>query len=95
MTNPIRILVADDHPIFREGLKKVIERDAQLHVVGEAADGIEAIAQLTALLPDVAVLDLDMPGQDGFAVVRALQQSKLDVKVIFLTMHNSEATFQR
>jgi DNA-binding NarL/FixJ family response regulator len=91
--NPIHIFIADDHPIFREGLKKIIERDTQLQVVGEAEDGEVAIAQLAELRPDVAVLDMDMPGKDGFAVARAAQEKRLTVKVIFLTMHNNEAIF--
>jgi DNA-binding NarL/FixJ family response regulator len=91
--SPIRIVIADDHPIFREGLKKIIERDPQFTVIGEAEDGDGAIARLIELQPDVAVLDLDMPGQDGFAVVRAAQAARLAVKIILLTMHNNETVF--
>ncbi len=89
----IHILIADDHPIFREGLKKVITRDARLQVVGEAEDGRAALEQIRALQPQVAVLDVDMPGQDGFAVLKAIQSERLSVRVIFLTMHNNETLF--
>lgn len=87
------IIIADDHPIFRRGLRLVIESDPQLKVIAEADDGALALAAIQTHQPHIAVLDLDMPELDGLGVVRAMRQQQLPTAVVFLTMHKDEATF--
>ena len=89
----ITILIADDHPIFRRGLRQVIETDSRLKVVAEASDGEAAIAYLRDLQPQVAILDIDMPGKDGFAIAEYVRAHALPIGVIFLTMHADEQIF--
>ncbi|MDQ4121918.1 MAG: response regulator transcription factor [Acidobacteriota bacterium] len=95
MTAQIKVFIADDHPIFRRGLAQTLKEVSDFSIVGEADEGVSALAQIRALLPDVAVLDIDMPGQGGFEIARAIEQEKLPVRVIFLTMHNSETLLDR
>ena len=90
MQKQINVLIADDHPIFRSGLRLIIEADSLLRVVGEAEDGESALASIRTLHPDVAVLDIDMPPPDGLAVARQVRTEGLPVETIFLTMHNEE-----
>lgn len=87
MTRVITVLIADDHPIFRTGLRQVIETDAAVRVVAEAGNGDEALATIGSVSPDVAVLDIDMPGRDGLDVARALRDRRSATRVIFLTLH--------
>jgi DNA-binding NarL/FixJ family response regulator len=93
MSKEIRIVLADDHPIFRQGLRQVIAAAPGLEVVGEAGDGAAALSCIETTRPDVAILDVDMPGQDGFAVAQEIINRKLPVAVIFLTMHRKESLF--
>lgn len=95
MADEIRILIADDHPIFRDGLRQLIEKEPGFRVVAEAADGNAALELLKAELPAIAVLDLDMPGLDGFAVAEQVQKLVLPVQIIILTMHKDELHLNR
>ena len=87
MAPGITVLIADDHPIFRTGLRQVIESDPAVRVVAEAGNGDEALATIESVGPDVAVLDIDMPGRDGLDVARALRDQRSATRVIFLTLH--------
>jgi DNA-binding NarL/FixJ family response regulator len=89
----IRLVIADDHPIVRQGLRQAIERDAGLQVLAEAGNGREALERIAALRPQVALLDIDMPGMDGFNVARQLRQQGIAVEIIFLTIHCEEEYF--
>lgn len=95
MTNEITLIIADDHPIVRQGLRQVIEREADLKVIAEADDGVAALEQIETLKPDVAVLDVDMPRMDGLELLRALRERAETVAVIMLTVHREEAFFNR
>ena len=81
----VRILVADDHPIFRDGLRKLLEAEKDFRVIGEASDGGEAIEMAERLKPDVLLLDLAMPRVPGLEAVRELRNSVEAIKVIVLT----------
>ena len=93
MSEKINIIIADDHPIVRGGLKQAIESDSNLIVLGEANNGEEAISLIEELSPEIAVLDIDMPQMDGFAAAREIQKRRLAVKIIFLTIHSEEDLF--
>src|SRR5208337_4251707 len=90
MLTPIRVYIVDDHPIFRHGLRQAIEHDPRLRVVGEAGEGAAALQQIKTLRPDVADLDIEMPGGDGLDVARALQAFQPPIPAIVLTMHKDE-----
>jgi len=94
METQIKIVMADDHPIVRQGLRKIIETDKNLLIVAEAGDGKAALDSIEEHRPQVAVLDIDMPGMDGFAVVREMQKRRIEAEVVFLTMLDEEETFQ-
>lgn len=89
----IRILFADDHPIFRQGLRQVLESDSRLAVVGEVSDGASALEQIKLLKPDIALLDLDLPKLNGLDLVPLLQNLKPPVDVVVLTMCKEESIF--
>ncbi|HEY6849523.1 MAG TPA: response regulator transcription factor [Terracidiphilus sp.] len=94
MPNEISIVLADDHPVVRKGLKLSIEADSKLTVVAEAGDGEAALALIKDLKPQVAILDIDMPKLSGLDVARQVANLGLTTKLIFLSFHRDEDFFR-
>jgi DNA-binding NarL/FixJ family response regulator len=93
MKTETQIVIADDHSIFRKGLRSVIETEKSLQVIAEAENGEGALRLIEELRPDIALLDVDMPKMDGFQLVKELRRRKIPVEIIFLTIHSEEDVF--
>jgi DNA-binding NarL/FixJ family response regulator len=87
---PLRILLADDHAILRQGLKLLIDNEPDMEVVGEATDGNAALAQARALNPDIVVMDISMPEMNGLVATRTLKRSSPGVSIVALTRHDDD-----
>src|SRR5512136_424033 len=95
MDNPIRILVADDHLIIRQGLRLILETQDGFELVGEAADGAEALRLCAELKPDVVLMDLRMPGMDGLTAIEHLRVEQPGIAVVILTTFNEDDLMMR
>lgn len=86
----IRILLADDHSMIREGIKQLLELDSNFIVVGQAGDGVECMKMLSSEAADVLLLDLNMPKISGIEILNRIKEEKIDIRVLILTIHNEE-----
>ncbi|MGO9095779.1 MAG: response regulator [Bryobacteraceae bacterium] len=86
----IRIVLADDHTLFRQGVKNLLSSEADMEVVGEVANGGEAIEKSSELRPDVVLMDIGMPGFSSFEATRQIKKNRPECKVLFLTMYDDE-----
>lgn len=84
----IRIVIADDHIMVREGIKQLLELDGEFQVVGEASDGYECLSVLKEVKPDVLLLDINMPNLNGLQTLEKIRKEKINVKILILTIHN-------
>jgi DNA-binding NarL/FixJ family response regulator len=90
VAEPIRVCIADDHTVVRQGLRVFLSSQPDLQVIGEAGDGTEAVAMARALRPDIVLIDLMMPGTDGFEATRQIRQHCPDTTVVVLTSFSTE-----
>ena len=86
----IRTLIADDHTMVREGLRQLLEKEADIKIVGEAKDGIETVEKCRSLRPDVALLDIAMPRLSGVEAVAIIKQAVPETEVVILSMYEKE-----
>ncbi|MGA7614607.1 MAG: response regulator transcription factor [Thermoanaerobaculia bacterium] len=87
---PIRILIADDHPVVRSGLRALLSDDVDLEVIAESGDGVETLRLAETLRPDVVLLDLTMPPENGIATAKRLKEANPKIMVLILTVHEDE-----
>lgn len=93
MSNNIKIIIADDHHIFRKGILSIVNDDESIEVIGEASNGEDAIRLVNDLKPDIALLDIDMPVMSGLEAARKIKNDKLETKVVILTIHKDKEYF--
>lgn len=90
MSAPIRVLIADDHALLREGLRRVLELEEDIEVVGEAVDGLDVVRQCHELQPDIVLMDVSMPRGGGLEATRTIRQELPDTEVVILTVHDDQ-----
>ena len=95
MNKKVRIIIADDHPLFSQGVIQVLSTRKNLEVIGQAENGKAALELIRRELPDIAILDVQMPGMDGFEVAKIVRTENLPTKIIFLTMFNQESFIKK
>jgi RNA polymerase sigma factor (sigma-70 family) len=86
----ITVMLVDDHPVFRQGLRRVLENEDDLDVIAEVDDGLEALQLSKQLVPNVILLDINLPGMNGLQVARALKDTVLDINIIMLTAYHDD-----
>jgi DNA-binding NarL/FixJ family response regulator len=91
----LRIIIADDHPVFLAGLKTVVDGEPDIEIVGQASDGDQALQMLEEHRPDIAVLDIGMPKVDGVGLLTEIRNRQIPVSVIFMTMYRERKLFDR
>jgi DNA-binding NarL/FixJ family response regulator len=93
MSDKIELIIADDHHIFRKGILSIVSEDDGIEITGEAANGDDALKLIEEKKPDIAILDIDMPGLSGLDVARKVKSEKLPVKIVILTIHKDKEYF--
>lgn len=93
MKNEVSVLIVDDHPLLRHGLRDFIRQNARFKIVGEASHGEEALREISKLKPQIVILDIDMPRKNGIEVIRSLREQTFTPKVVILTMYKEEDMF--
>lgn len=86
----IRILLTDDHTLFRQGIRTLLSAESDIEVVGEAANGSESVEQIQSLRPDIVLMDIGMTGLSSFEATRQIKKARPETKILFLTMYDDE-----